>query len=91
MADFELDDEELEIIRKRREQNSRDNFSVRIRDGAGNEFEGPYAKVRGWAQKTFGIDLDDEPAQDEDTPAKPAKGKGADDTVKRFAGGRRIG
>jgi len=78
--DFDLDDDERELIRKRREERSRDNFTVRIRQGD-NEGELPYGKARAWFQRTFGIDLDDEPAQDEDGGEKP----------KRFTAGRRTG
>jgi len=86
--DYDLDDDERELIRKRREERSKDNFTVRVRQGD-SEGELPYSKARAWFQKTFGIDLDDEPAQDEDGGAEKPKPKGAE--VKRFTSGRRIG
>lgn len=85
--DFELDDDERELIEKRRAERSRDNFEVRIRQGD-NEATLPYGKARGWFQKTFGIDLDDEPAQDEGKPEGKGKPEG---NVKRFTAGRRTG
>jgi hypothetical protein len=88
--DFELDDDERELIAKRREARSRDSFEVRIRDAAGNEGTLPYGKARSWFQRTFGIDLDDEPAQDDEPAPAKGKGKSADETVKRFTAGRRI-
>jgi len=87
--DFDLDDDERELIRKRREERSKDNFTVRIRQGD-NEGELPYGKARAWFQRTFGIDLDDEPAQDEDGGDAKPKPKGGGE-VKRFTAGRRTG
>ena len=87
MAD-ELDDEERALIEKHRASRDRDNFEVRIRQGD-NEATLPYSRARGWFQKTFGIDLDDEPAQDDGEPAAP-KGKAKDGggEVRRFSGRR---
>jgi len=86
--DFELDDEERELIAKRRASRQRDDRVIRIRDDRGNEAEGPLSELGGWVKRTFGLDPDELPVQDEDTPA-PKKGKaGAEDTVKRFAGRR---
>jgi len=86
--DIDLDDDERELIARRREARNRDNFTARIRDDKGNEFEGPYSKLRGWVQSTFGIDLDDEPAQDEPEPKGKGKPKGDGGEVRRFAGRR---
>ena len=85
--DFDLDDEERELIARRREARNRDNFSVRIRDDKGNEAELPYGKGRSWLQRTFGIDLDEEPEAEEEPKGKP-KGKGEPGEVRRFAGRR---
>ena len=88
MADFELDDEERALIEKRRASRQRDDRVVRIRDDHGNEAEGPLSELGGWIRRTFSLDVEAEPVQDEDAPA-PKKGKaGADETVKRFAGRR---
>ena len=83
--DFELDDDERELIAKRRAERDRDNFTVRIRDDKGNEAELPYGKGRSWLQRTFGIDLDEEPVA-EDKPDDKGKPKGGE--VKRFSGRR---
>ena len=85
--ELDLDPDEREMIRKRREERSRDNFTVRIRQGD-NEADLPYGKARGWFQKTFGIDLDEEPAQDEDEPETKPKGKTSGAEVRRFSGRR---
>ena len=84
--DFDLDDDERELIRKRREARKAEDFSVRIRDDKGNEAELPYGKGRSWLQRTFGIDLDEQPEADE-APKDKAKGKDGD-TVRRFSGRR---
>ena len=85
--DFELDDDERELIAKRREARSRDNFTVRIKDDKGNEGELPYGKARGWFQRTFGIDLDEQPEAEPEAEGK-GKGKQQGGEVKRFAGRR---
>lgn len=84
--DFDLDDDERELIRKRREARKAEDFSVRIRDDKGNEAELPYGKGRSWLQRTFGIDLDEQPEADEAPKDKP-KGKDSGE-VRRFSGRR---
>ena len=56
---------------RKREQ---DMFEVEI-GSEGNYARVPYAKGKAWLQKTFGIDLDDEPEADEPDP-KADKGNG---------------
>jgi len=85
--DFELDDEERALIEKRRMSRQRDDRVVRIRDDHGNEAEGPLSELRGWISRTFNLDVEDEPVQEETPPKGKGKG-GAEDTVKRFAGRR---
>lgn len=73
MAD-DLDDEERELIEKHRAERAKaaeDDRDVWIKQGD-NEGSLPYSKAKSWFQKAFGIDLDDEPVQD-DKPEKPAK------------------
>jgi hypothetical protein len=65
----------------KREKEAKDRFEVEIGQ-EGNYARVPYEKAKGWLQKTFGIDLDQEPVQDE-----PDKDEG---TVKRAPFGRRI-
>lgn len=86
--DFDLDDEELELIRKRRAARKAEDFSVRIRDDKGNEAELPYGKGRSWLQRVFGIDLDEQPEADEEPEAKPKRGKDGSGEVRRFSGRR---
>lgn len=91
MANDELDDDERELIRKHRASRESNNFRVRIRDDKGNEGELPYHKARTWFQKTFGIDLDQEPKQDAGDGADGGDGDGDGGKVKRFQSGRRVG
>jgi len=87
--DFELDDEERTLIEKRRASRQRDDRVVRIRDDRGNEAEGPLSELGVWIKRTFGLDPEGEPVQEEDIAVPKGKGKGgAEDTVKRFAGRR---
>jgi hypothetical protein len=91
MAD-ELDDEEralLETHRAKKRKAAETQREVWIRQGD-NEAAIPYDKALVWLRKTFGIDLDDEPVQDQpDTPpGQPQSGQAAEG-VTRF-GGRRI-
>jgi hypothetical protein len=92
MAD-ELDDEEralLEQHRAKKKKAAEQDKEVWIRQGD-NEAALPYSKARTWVQKTFGIDLDDEPVQgqaDDKQPGQPESGQ-ADEGVRRF-GGRRV-
>ena len=67
---------------EKREKEEKDRFEVEI--GAGGSYARvPYEKARGWLQKTFGIDLDEEPKQD------TAEEKDEKDKTVRF--GRKIG
>lgn len=91
MANDELDDDERELIRKHRASKERENFRARIRDDKGNEAELPYHKAKGWLQKTFGIDLDQEPKQDGDAVGGGDADADGDGKVKRFQSGRRVG
>ena len=88
----ELDDEERALLEKHRAEKKRaaeEDKETWIRQGD-NEAVVPYSKVKGWLQKTFGIDLDEEPVQDPPEPAKP-KPAGEGGEVKRFVSGRRVG
>lgn len=48
---------------EKREKEEKDRFEVEI-GSEGNYARVPYEKARDWLQKTFGIDLDQEPKQD---------------------------
>lgn len=50
-----------------------DDFEVSIRSGD-NEARVPYSKGKSWLQKNFGIDLDEEPKQDDGDGDDKAKG-----------------
>lgn len=63
------------------EEDAKNRFEVEI-GAEGSYARVPYEKARGWLQKTFGIDLDDEPDSDTETDAK------TDDKPVRF--GRRV-
>lgn len=65
----------------KREKDEKNRFEVEI-GSEGQYARVPYEKARGWLQKTFGIDLDEEPKQD------PDEGKPEDDKPVRF--GRRV-
>lgn len=71
-----------------------EDYDVQIWDDAGNGAQVRYSKARSWLQKTFGIDLDPDPAGDpegdDDGKAKPGQRKPAagTDGVVRF--GRRV-
>jgi hypothetical protein len=54
----------------KREKEEKDRFEVEI-GSDGNYARLPYEKGRSWLQKTFGIDLDEEPRQ-EPEDEKPA-------------------
>jgi hypothetical protein len=71
----ELDEEEQELLKKHRAkkaQAAKDDKEVWIKQGD-NEAAIPYSKGRAWLQKTFGIDLDEEPVQGDETPAEDDK------------------
>lgn len=90
MAD-ELDDEERVLLEKHRAERKRlaeEDKETWIRQGD-NEAAVPYSKAKGWLQKTFGIDLDEEPVQDAPDATKPDAKPGGE--VKRFVSGRRVG
>lgn len=63
------------------EEDAKNRFEVEI-GAEGSYARVPYEKARGWLQKTFGIDLDDELDSDTETDAK------TDDKPVRF--GRRV-
>jgi hypothetical protein len=91
MAD-ELDAEERALLDKHRadkKKQAESDHEVWIRQGE-NEAAVPYSKARNWLQKTFGIDLDDEPKQEQPgaDPGRPESGQ-SDEGVRRF-GGRRV-
>ena len=91
MAD-ELDDEERALLEKHRAEKKRaeeQDKETWIRQGD-NEAAVPYSKAKGWLQKTFGIDLDEEPVQDLEPKSQP-KAEGEGGQVKRFVSGRRVG
>lgn len=87
----ELDDEERALLEKHRAERRKaeeQDKETWIRQGD-NEAAVPYSKAKGWLQKTFGIDLDEEPVQEppESKPKPDAKPGGE---VKRFVSGRRV-
>lgn len=93
MAD-ELDDEEKALLDQHRAKKRKAEESDRevwIRQGD-DEAAIPYSKAKKWLQEKFGIDLDDEPVQDQQPgqPIQPAQqgGQGGAD-VRRFGGVRR--
>ena len=70
---------QIAALQKELEGDGEDDYEVTIKDGD-KAFTGPYSKVRKWAQKNLGIDLDDVEEEPEDeggkkTPAKSADGK----------------
>lgn len=99
MAGDELSDDERELIRQHREaaaaaaREGEADLRVWIRSDDGNEADIPYSKGRRWLQDKFGIDLDDEPAQDPAADAGKGKGKAPADPGPAAPGGevRRFG
>jgi hypothetical protein len=94
MAADELDDEERALLdqhRAKKKKTAEADKEVWIRQGD-NEAAVPYSKARNWLQKTFGIDLDDEPTQDQ-PDAAPGQPEGGQQSaaVRRFAGRRDAG
>jgi hypothetical protein len=76
---------EAELARlKAEEERDRDEFEVEI-GSEGNYARVPYRKGKAWLQKTFGIDLDEDPLQEAEPEGDKDKPK-----VTRFAG-RRVG
>ena len=93
MPEEQLDPEERALLEKHRadkKKQAESDHEVWIRKDDGSEAAVPYSKARTWLQKTFGIDLDDEPKQGQPDPApgQPQGGQG-DEGVRRF-GGRRV-
>lgn len=91
MAADELDDEERALLdqhRAKKKQAAADDKEVWIRQGD-NEAAVPYSKAKKWLQDTFGIDLDDEPTQEQPDaqPGQPQQA-GQSAAVRRFAGRR---
>lgn len=89
MPDY--DDEELELIRQHREKKASAaaaDKEVWIKQGD-NEAAVPYSKGRSWLQKTFGIDLDDEPVNDAPDPEGKQGQPAAAPKAVQF--GRRVG
>jgi hypothetical protein len=87
----DLDEEERALLEKHRAEKKRaadEDKETWIRQGD-NEAAVPYSKAKGWLQKTFGIDLDEEPVQD--APEKPKADDKPGGEVKRFVSGRRVG
>ena len=92
MAD-ELDDEERALLEQHRAAKraaAEDEREVWIKQGD-NEAAVPWGKAVGWLQRTFGIDLEQEPVQDAPEPkAKPKADPEPGGEVKRFVSGRRV-
>lgn len=89
MAD-ELSDDERELLEKHRAEKraaADQDKETWIRQGD-NEAAVPYSKARGWLQRTFGIDLDEEPVQDQPEGKTKADPKLAGESHPRFAGRR---
>jgi len=91
MAD-ELDDEERALLEQHRAKKRKAEESDRevwIRQGE-HEAAVPYSKALPWLREKFGIDLADEPVQEQPdaAPGRPESGQ-ADEGVRRF-GGRRV-
>lgn len=91
MADDDLDAEEralLEQHRAKKKKASENDKEVWIRQGE-DEAAIPYSKARTWLQQKFGIDLDDEPTQEQPDaqPGQPQQGQQSA-AVRRFAGRR---
>lgn len=60
---------------EKREKEEKDRFEVEI-GSEGQYARVPYEKAKSWLQKTFGIDLDEEPKQEPDegkTDEKPVR------------------
>jgi hypothetical protein len=58
---------------EKREKEERDRFEVEI-GSEGQYARVPYEKAKTWLQKTFGIDLDEEPKQEPEPEAEGPKG-----------------
>jgi len=88
----ELDEEEAALLaeyRAKKRKAAEEDKEVWIKQGD-NEAAVPYSKGREWLQRTFGIDLDQEPEQEPEGTPKPKKdAPPAEGDVRRF--GRRIG
>jgi hypothetical protein len=92
MAAEELDDEERALLEKHRASKKRskeDEREVWIRSGD-TEAAIPYHKAKAWLQKTFGIDLDDEPEQEQPDAAPGRSESGGEGGEVRRFGGRRM-
>jgi hypothetical protein len=78
-----------ELHRAKKKKAAADDKEVWIRKG---DYEAalPYSRARKWLQDNFGIDLDQEPAQDPDGPQADDAGTGQEEggTARRFAGRR---
>ncbi len=81
MASDELDEEERELLRKHREKRAQaraqeeSSLRVSIWDESGAGAELTYAKAKKFLAK-FGIDLDEEPVQDEESDDEEGKAEG---------------
>lgn len=78
---------ELEALLAADDDADDDDFEVEIQDGD-KRARVPYSKGRSWLQTAFGIDLDPEPEEEPEEPAKGGKLKAAPEP-RRF-GGRRV-
>lgn len=94
----DLDDEERQIIEKHRAERAKqrsEDFEIEVGDGEGNYARIPYSKGRNWL-RSKGIEIDDEPEQDDDDePGDPKRKTGSQkakqgDNVRAFRSGRRI-
>lgn len=96
MASDELSPDEQELIRKHRADRDAEarkgdaDLRVWLRNADGDEVDLPYSKARPFVQQRFGLDLDDEPAQDapEGAAGKDAPPAAPGGEVRRF--GRRM-
>lgn len=91
MADDGLDEEERELLKKHRDSKRKaqeDEREVWIRQGD-HEAAVPYSKALPWLREKFGIDLADEPVQEQPdaAPGQQESGQQGGD-VRRFAGRR---
>lgn len=86
-------EERAELEQRLRDDDAEGDDDYEVEIGTGDNYTRvPYSKAKSWLQKTFGIDLDEQPQ--DDTPEDKGKGKGGGKDssgpgeVRRFAGRR---
>ena len=89
-AGLGLDDDEIDLIKKRRAQRKEEeDQEVWVKDEHGREVKLPYGRARNWLRK-YGFELDDEDPEAEPEP-EPDEDEDKDKPKAVRFGGRRIG